>query len=102
MERINANAAGIDCGADCSQGFDYNTVVTLTPNPQTGSSFVGWSGDADCSDGQVTLGQVRLHQARQGRQVLRVRQVVVVVGAGFAVASRESTSAGCDPSSFWP
>ncbi|CAN5778776.1 hypothetical protein BH11MYX3_BH11MYX3_01920 [soil metagenome] len=35
---------GINCPGDCSETFNYGTMVTLTPNPGTGSSFTGWSG----------------------------------------------------------
>ena len=28
---MTSSPAGIDCGADCSEAYDYNTVVTLTP-----------------------------------------------------------------------
>jgi hypothetical protein len=46
---------GINCGLDCDQVYDRGTVVTLTATPDTGSTFAGWSGDADCSDGSVTM-----------------------------------------------
>lgn len=52
---VTSNPAGIDCGTDCTEAYDYNTVVTLTATSDTGSTFTGWSGDADCSDGQVTI-----------------------------------------------
>ncbi|HPS80057.1 MAG TPA: DUF1566 domain-containing protein, partial [Thermoanaerobaculaceae bacterium] len=45
----------IDCGATCSKRYAIGTVVTLTGTPDPGSTFVGWSGAADCSDGQVTV-----------------------------------------------
>jgi len=32
-----------------------NTVVSLTAVPDAGALFVGWSGDADCGDGSVTM-----------------------------------------------
>jgi outer membrane protein assembly factor BamB len=34
----------IDCGETCSTPFSTGTVVTLTAAPETGSTFVGWSG----------------------------------------------------------
>jgi len=52
---VTSNPAGITCGADCSEAYDYNTVVTLSATPDPGSTFAGWSGDSDCSDGQVTM-----------------------------------------------
>jgi hypothetical protein len=41
---ISSSSAGIDCGADCSEAFDYGTYVLLTATPDQGSTFVGWSG----------------------------------------------------------
>jgi len=52
---VTSNPAGINCGADCSESYPYNTQVTLTATASTDSYFAGWSGDADCSDGQVTM-----------------------------------------------
>lgn len=53
--RITSNPSGIDCGVTCQARFDFGTVATLSAIPDSGSSFTHWSGDADCSDGKVTL-----------------------------------------------
>jgi len=45
---VTSNPAGIDCGGDCTQDYDYNTVVTLSASAATGWSFGGWSGSG-CS-----------------------------------------------------
>ncbi len=42
---VTSSPAGIDCGTDCSETYDSDTVVTLTPTPDSGSRFDGWSGD---------------------------------------------------------
>ncbi len=41
---VVSTPTGIACGSDCTETYDYNTVVTLTPTASTGSSFTGWSG----------------------------------------------------------
>lgn len=35
--------------------YNTGTVVALTPAPGPGFVFDGWTGDADCSDGSVTM-----------------------------------------------
>jgi hypothetical protein len=52
---VTSNPAGIDCGADCLESFNYGVVVTLTATPNAGYVFAGWSGDPDCLDGQVAM-----------------------------------------------
>ena len=46
---------GINCGFNCTEAYTPNTPVTLTPIADTDSIFAGWSGDPDCSEGQVTM-----------------------------------------------
>jgi hypothetical protein len=48
-------SSGIDCGSDCSEDYEEGTVVELIAMPATGSTFIGWGGDADCEDGSVTM-----------------------------------------------
>ena len=52
---VTSAPAGINCGADCTETYAYNTVVVLTPTPAAGSAFSGWSGNADCLDGAVRM-----------------------------------------------
>ena len=51
---VTSSPAGITCGDDCSETFDYGTEVTLTATPDEGSTFAGWSGEAD-SNGLIMM-----------------------------------------------
>jgi len=53
--RVRSQPRGISCVADCVEDFPTGTVVVLDASPNKKSVFSGWTGDADCSDGQVTL-----------------------------------------------
>ncbi|MCB1767041.1 MAG: DUF4214 domain-containing protein, partial [Candidatus Competibacteraceae bacterium] len=41
---VSSNPAGINCGSDCSQSYPEGASVTLTANPDSNSTFAGWSG----------------------------------------------------------
>ncbi len=41
---VTSSGAGINCGADCSEGFLINSFVALQAVPDAGSVFVGFSG----------------------------------------------------------
>ena len=51
---IDSNPAAIYCPTICAEEGTTG-AITLTVTPATGTSFWGWSGDPDCSDGVVTL-----------------------------------------------
>ncbi|HXG58689.1 MAG TPA: right-handed parallel beta-helix repeat-containing protein [Thermoanaerobaculia bacterium] len=50
---LETTPAGLECGM--SRGFPPGTPVILSATPHPGWRFGGWSGDADCADGAVTV-----------------------------------------------
>ena len=52
---VTSTPPGIDCGTTCQAGYPVGTSVTLSAIPDSGSYFSGWSGDAQCATGTVTL-----------------------------------------------
>lgn len=41
---VTSSPAGIICGADCTEVYNFGTAVTLTAAAAPGSTFTGWSG----------------------------------------------------------
>ena len=62
---VTSDPAGIDCGTTCAAAFVQNTDVALSATPDSGSLFLGWSGDCGGTGGcTVTLDADRQVGAR--------------------------------------
>ena len=88
---VTSAPAGINCGADCTEAYPYNTVVVLTPTPAAGSVFGGWSGHADCSDGAVRMTVVKTCTATFNTAP---PQTLTVTKAGTGTGTVTSAPAG--------
>ncbi|MDB5396786.1 MAG: hypothetical protein JWM91_4292 [Rhodospirillales bacterium] len=71
---IRSNPSVIDCGTICSNSYAIDSTLTLTATPDSGSVFLGWTGDCF----STTLCSVYLNQSK-------------VVGAIFAPVSFSDT-----------
>ncbi len=52
---VTSTPGGIDCGATCSASYPFNTQITLTAVPSSGSIFEGFSGGCACITPTCTL-----------------------------------------------
>jgi len=52
---VTSEPEGIDCGSECSAEVDEGATVTLTATPETGSTFVGWTGGGCTGTGPCVL-----------------------------------------------
>lgn len=58
MGSVTSDPAGLMCGTSCGStaaSFPTGTLVALNPVSAAGSTFTGWSGDADCANGVITV-----------------------------------------------
>jgi len=89
---VTSTPTGINCGADCSEDFQANTMVTLTATQSTGSRFVQWSGA--CTGTSPTC-IVTMSQARSVSAEFVLETHLLLVGRnGTGTGSVASSPAG--------
>lgn len=52
---VTSVPAGINCGTDCSELYEEGTVVNLQAIPVADCELRNWTGDEDCSDGELVM-----------------------------------------------
>jgi len=92
---VTSNPSGIDCGSDCSETYNHGTSVTLTATPVSGSTFEGWSGDADCSDGVVLMNVNKTCTATFNPQVVGYTLTVIKSGTGSGTVTSSPAGINC-------
>ena len=92
---ITSNPAGINCGDDCSETYDQGTSVILTATPASGSTFGGWSGDADCSDGVVVIDANKTCTATFNPEVVGYTLTVIKSGTGNGTVTSSPAGINC-------
>jgi hypothetical protein len=91
---VTSTPGGIDCPGDCSAGFAEDETVTLSAQPNGGSSFAGWSGACTGTGScPVTMDQARSVTATFNGPTSFELDVAL---AGSGTGTITSTPAGID------
>ena len=89
-------APGIDCGADCSEVYDAGAAVRLAAAADSGAIFAGWSGDADCYDGRITMSANRSCAAAFDLAQSQFTLTITTTGTGTGTVTGAGIDCGSD------
>ena len=88
----------VDCGLTCSGEYPYNTPVILTATPDSGSTFLGWTGDctgtaASCT---ITMDQAQNVGAAFSSAIAANKDLAVgITGSGMGGVVSVPTGIAC-------
>ena len=89
---VTSAPAGINCGADCTENYNFGTSVALTATANTGSTFSGWSGGG-CSGTATCTVSITAATAVTATFTLN-RYTLTVARAGTGTGNVTSSPAG--------
>ncbi|MDX2091336.1 MAG: hypothetical protein SFX73_25985 [Kofleriaceae bacterium] len=90
-----SNCGGTSGTVDCTEAYDVNTSVTLTPTAAAGSRFAGWSGsDATACTGTLPVCTLSMSEARDVTATFTQQYTLTVTKAGTGAGTVASSPAG--------
>ncbi|MCC6993022.1 MAG: hypothetical protein IT370_00195 [Deltaproteobacteria bacterium] len=92
---VTSSPAGIDCGADCTEVYNYGTLVTLTASPQAGSQFAGWSGPCAGVAASCTVTMTAAQTVSASFAPLAYQLTVTRAGAGMGTVTSSPAGISC-------
>jgi hypothetical protein len=94
---VTSSPAGIDCGTDCNETYEFGTGVTLTAHPSSGATFAGWSGACTGSSSTCTL---TMNAAKSVTATFTNQPVLTVniSGNGHGTVTSNPSGINCNPS----
>lgn len=95
---VTSMPAGIDCGSDCSEDYDVDTMVELTATPDSTSTFVQWSGDCSGTN-PVTSITITSDSTCDAEFVVQQRNLTLnKLGNGTGTVTSSPAGISCDAS----
>jgi hypothetical protein len=100
--KVTSSPAGIDCGADCSEIYNYGTELTLIGVENTGYALASWDDDY-CSDFGISDCTMEVTSDMSVSATFTVGRVLTLMisgnGSGIVTSSpaKMNCSANCSP-----
>jgi uncharacterized repeat protein (TIGR03803 family) len=92
---VSSTPSGITCGADCSEPFSYNTLVTLTATATSPSVFTGWSGGGCSGTGTCKVTMIDLQTVTATFSPPTVPLTVAVGGSSGGTVTSAAPAITC-------
>lgn len=104
LGQLSSLPAGIACGSDCTEFYAYGTLVTISANADSSSTFAGWIGA--CSDNQPAC-TITVDAAKSVTAIFILNQYALTLnksggGAGKVVSSPGGIDCGNACSASYP
>lgn len=94
---VTSMPMGIDCGDDCQEVFMRDSQVTLSAQPEPGSTFNGWMGDcAGTNQCNLTMDGPKNVQARFETMTQPLTVQKMGTGAGLITSEPDGIDCGSD------
>lgn len=91
---VTSSPSGIDCPGDCSELFDINSFINLNETADPDFDFASWTGDSDCSDGDID-DLMEDTSCTANFNIKRFVVTVVIVGDGVGSVSSMPPGISC-------
>ena len=99
---VTSDPVGIECGVDCTETYNEDTVVNLEAAADSDSLFAGWGGDSDCADGSLTMIGARSCTAVFDLIPPRTHTLSVIpMGSGSGVVTSNPAGISCGSTCEW-
>ncbi len=93
--QVTSSPAGIDCGAVCAASFATAAQIQLLADPDDGSVFAGFTGDADCVDGMLAPNADKTCFARFDLAAVTAELSVALTGTGSGRVTSDPFGISC-------
>lgn len=92
---VTSNPAGINCGGNCTEPYDFGAEVTLTASAATGSSFAGWSGGGCSGTGTCVVTMTAAFTVTATFNLTQHTLVVSKAGTGGGTVTSSPAGINC-------